>query len=155
MSTLLATPRPKSLDFLPYLARVFSFPRRDFEDIFSVGVDAIIEAGEHAVSVVFKDIRGLLANGLKTHEEVTGFETLAGVIGTGITLLEALRALADSKNVSAEKRQKISFLLSEYRNIFEDIALFSGDISADDCFRAACAGSPWASPEEDAAWRDL
>ena len=140
---------------LPPLASVFSFPRQDFE--LSARVDAIITAGEYAVSVVFMNIRAALAEGEGGRLPME-METLSGLTGTGITLLESLLATAGQKNIEPLKQEKLRSLLEEYKKLFEDIELFSGDISAEDCFRAACAGKAFSdlnTPEEDAAWRDL
>jgi hypothetical protein len=85
-------------------------------------------------------------------------ETLAGVVGTGITLLETHLAVAGQKNTDPLKVEKLRTLLEEYKKLFEDIELFSRDISAEDCFSATLAGkalSDLNTPEEDAAWRDL
>jgi hypothetical protein len=137
------------------LASVFSFPRQDFE--FSARVDAIIDAGEYAVSVVFMNIRTALAEGEGGRIPME-METLSGLAGTGITLLEAFLATAGQKNIEPLKQEKLRSLLEEYKKLFEDIELFSGDISAEDCFRAAYAGKAFSdlnTAEEDAAWRDL
>ena len=138
---------------LPPLAAVFSFPSQDVE--FSARVDTIIGAGEYAVSVVFKRIREALAEGERNPIEMG---TLGGLAGTGITLLETLLAMAWQKDIEPAKQAKLRSLLEEYKALFEDIELFSGDISAEDCFRAAWAGEAFAclnTHEEDAAWRDL
>ena len=140
---------------LPPLAAVFSFPRQDFE--LSARIDAIIAAGDYAVSVVFKRIREALAEGEGGRNPVE-MDTLSGLTGTGVTLLEALFAMAVQKNVESLKQAKLRFLLEEYKRLFEDIELFAEDISAEHCFRAAFAGkalSDLNTPEEDAAWRDL
>jgi hypothetical protein len=142
-------------DCLPPLASVFSFPRQDLE--FPARIDAIIAAGEYAVSVVFMNIRVALAAG-EDERIPMGMETLSGLTGTGITLLESLLAVAGPKNIEPLKQEKLRSLLEEYKKLFEDIELFSGDISAEDCFRAASTGkafSDLSTPEENAAWRDL
>jgi len=138
---------------LPPLAAVFSFPGQDFE--LSARIDTVIAAGEHAVAVVFKDIRAALAEGEGERNPIA-METLAGLAGTSITLLETHLAMA--KNAPPLKRTQLRFLIEEYKKLFEDIELFATDISADDCFRAACAGKAFSdlnTPEEDAVWRDL
>jgi len=140
---------------LPPLAAVFSFPSQDFE--FFARLDAIIASGEYAVSVVFKNIRGALAEGEGGVNPVE-MKTLSGLAGTGITILEALLAMSGQKNTDPVKQEKLRALLEEYKKLFEDIELFSEDISAEDCFHAAHAGKAFAdlnTPEEDAAWRDL
>jgi cell division protein FtsB len=85
-------------------------------------------------------------------------KTLSGLTGTGITLLEAFIATAGQRNISSAQQEKLRVLCEEYKKLFEDIELFSDDISAADCFRAAIAGTAFSdlnTPEEDAAWRDL
>ena len=140
---------------MPSLAAVFSFP--DWDAKFFTQIDRIIASGEYGISVVFNNIREALADGEGERDPVE-MKTLTGVIGTGITLLEALLVMAGQKDVTPLKQEKLRVLLEEYKNLFEDIELFSEDISAEDCFRAACAGgalSDLNTPEEDAAWRDL
>ena len=140
---------------LPPLAAVFSFPSQNFE--FFARLDASIASGEYAVSVVFKNIRKALAEGEGGLNPVE-METLRGLTGTGITILEALLAMAEQKNTDPVKQEKLRALLAEYKKLYEDIALFSEDISAEDCFHAAYAGKAFAdlyTPEEDAAWHDL
>ena len=140
---------------LPPLAAVFSFPIRD--GAFSDRIDDIISSGEYAVSVVFKHIRAALADG-EGGRNPREMETLSGVAGTGITLLETLLATVKQKNIEPAKQEKLSALLEEYKKLFEDIALFSEDISAEDCSRAAYLGKAFSdmnTPEENAAWRDL
>ena len=140
---------------LPPLAALFSFPIRDVE--FSNRINDIISSGEYGVSVVFKHIRAALAAGEGGRNPLE-METLSGVVGTGITLFETLLAIAQQKNVNPLQQKKLLTLLEEYKKLFEDIELFSKDISAEDCFRAAYMGKAFSdlnTPEEDAAWRDL
>ena len=140
---------------LPPLAAVFSFPRQDFE--FSVKVDSVIAAGEYAVSVVFKQIREALAAGEGGESPIT-MGTLSGLTGTGIAVFETFLAMGAQKNLAPLKQAKLRSLLEEYKKLFEDIELFSEDISADECFHAACAGKAFSdlnTPEEGDAWRDL
>ena len=140
---------------LPPLAAVFSFPRQDRE--LAAIIDSIIGSGEYGVAVVFKNIRKALAEGEGERNRME-MQTLSGLVGTGITLLEALLVMAKQKNLGLLKQQKLRSLLEEYQKLFEDIELFSEDISAEDCFRAACTGKAFAdlnTPEEDAAWRAL
>lgn len=140
---------------LPSLAAVFSFPSQGFE--FSARVDDIIASGEYGVSIVFRSIREALADGEGGRNPVE-METLSGLTGTGIAFLEALLIMAGQQNVEPLKQEKLRALLEEYKKLFEDIELFSEDISAEDCFRAACAGEAFSdlnTLKEDAAWRDL
>ena len=140
---------------LPPLAAAFSFPSKSFD--FADRVDVAISAAEHAVSVVFKRVRDALADG-EGERNPLAMETLSGVIGTGISLLEALLDMAGQKKVEPAKQARLRSLLEEYKNLFEDIELFSTDITAEDCFRAACMGEAFSdlhTPEEDAAWQDL
>ena len=140
---------------LPPLAAVFSFPSRDVE--FSALVDTIIDSGEYGVAVVFKHIRTALADG-EGERNPLEMKTLSGLTGTGITLLEALLAISKQKRIHPLKQEKLLYLLEEYKKLFEDIELFSEDISAEDCSRAAYMGKAFSdlnTPEEDTAWRDL
>ena len=142
---------------LPSLAAVFSFPSPDLE--FSARIDSIIASGECAVSVVFKCIREGLAGG-EGERSPTEMRILVGLIGTGITLLEAYLVIAEQKNLASLKQAKLRSLLEEYRNLLEDIELFSRDVSTEDCFRAACllclehTLSDMNTPEDDAACHD-
>jgi hypothetical protein len=139
--------------YLPPLAAVFSFPRKGIE--LSARIDDIINGGEYVVSVVFMHVRETLAEGKWPPAEMA---ILRGLTGTGITLFETLLAMTKQRHVAPVKQAKLRALLEEYNKLFEDIALFSDDISAEDCFRAACAGDAFSdmnTPEEDAAWRDL
>jgi hypothetical protein len=140
---------------LPPLASAFSFPSRD--DKFSAHIDSLIAGGKYAASVVFPHIREALAEEQSATDSLE-METLAGLAGTSITLIEALLAMCKDKNIGATKQAELRVLLKEYRNLFEDIEMFSTDISAEDCCRAAFAGKAFSdldTPEEDAAWRDL
>jgi hypothetical protein len=145
-------------DCLPPLAAAFSFPRQDFDHLFRDKLDAVISAGDFGVAVVFPDIRTILGHEQRESKNSVELSVLAGVIGTGVTLLEALCATARKKGIASAKQQKLHNLLAEYQKIFEDVELFSGDITAEDCFNAACASgslSDWHRPEEDAAWQNL
>jgi hypothetical protein len=144
---------------LPPLAAVFSFPRQDFDTLFRDKLDAIISAGDFAVSVFFPDIRTILGHEQRELKDAAvEFSVLTGLIGTGVTLLEALCAMARKKGIASAQQQKLRNLLAEYQKIFEDVELFSGDITAKDCFNAADASgslSDWHRNEEDAAWQNL
>jgi len=123
--------RPNSVQHcLPPLATVFSFPNQGF-DKFSAKVDEIIASGEYGISVVFNNIREALADGEGERDPVE-METLAGVIGTGITLLEAIVFMAEQRDIKPLKQEKLRMLLKEYKNLFEDIKMFSQNISAED-----------------------
>lgn len=138
---------------LPPLAAAFSFPGLDSE--FSARIDTVIAAGEHAVAVIFKDIRAALAEG-EGERNPEAMQTLAGLMGTGITLLETHLAMAE--NAPPLKRAQLCSLLDEYKKLFEDIELFAADIPAADCFLASCVGAAFSdlnTPEEDALWQDL
>jgi hypothetical protein len=140
---------------LPPLAEAFSFSSRDVE--FSARIDAVVAAGGHAVSVVFTHIRKALAEGRGETDNLE-MEILAGLVGTGVTLLEALLVISEGKNIGSVKQAELRVLLKEYKNLYEDIEMFSTDISADECCRAAFAGKAFSglnTPEEDAAWRAL
>jgi hypothetical protein len=140
---------------LPPLASAFSFSSRDVG--FSARIDAIIADGKYAASVIFPHIREALAGG-QVDMDPLEMETLTGLIGTGITLIGALLAMCKEKNIGAVKQAELRALFKEYKNLFEDIEMFSTDISAEDCCRAAFAGKAFSdldTPGEDAAWRDL
>ncbi|MDR2800513.1 MAG: hypothetical protein LBB52_04500 [Desulfovibrio sp.] len=143
---------------LPPLAATFSFPHRSFSEIFNESIDTLIKSGEYGVPVVFKNIRGALAESDDSGAKDEEIEALVGITGTCVTLLESLCLMTEQKNIAPKKQAKLRFLLSEYKKLLEDLELFSGDITAEECFRAAYvsgASSGWDTPEEDAAWRDL
>lgn len=140
---------------LPALAAVFNFSSHDID--LNAQIDRIIASGEYGVSVVFKDLRKALARG-EGELNPMEMETLKGLIGTGITLLEALLAMPAQQNVIFIKQQKLHTLLDEYKKLFEDIELFATDISAADCFNSAILGAAFSdlnTSEEDTIWRDL
>ncbi|MDR3176110.1 MAG: hypothetical protein LBU06_06215 [Desulfovibrio sp.] len=142
-------------DCLPPLAAAFSFPRQPLDSLLQDKLDAVISAGDFVVSAIFPDIRTILG-----HERLNAGEaqSLSGMVGTGVTLLKALCATARKKNIDPAKRKKLHNLLDEYQKLFEDIELFAGDITAEDCFRVACASgvlSDWCRAEEETAWQDL
>jgi hypothetical protein len=145
-------------DFLPPLAAAFNIPRQDFGDLFLNKIDAIIVGVDHVVSTTFPDVRDFLSQDPGIQPDSEKLKSLTGVIGTGVTLLEALCEMGRQKNIDADRLVKLRSLLDEYKKLFEDIELFSEDISAEDCFIAACESgvlSDWNKPEEDAAWQDL
>lgn len=140
---------------LPPLAATFCLPSDDIA--YPARIDRILQGGEHTVNVVFPHVRDALAHGADMYDSLQ-MQALQGVVGTGITLLDALTETAEARGIDAARRAKLQSLLEAYKNLFEDIELFSGDISAEDCLLACSNGilrPELESAEENAAWRDL
>lgn len=140
---------------LPSLAAAFCLPPEDPGH--PAWIERIIAGGEYATRRIFPHVREALAHGSDAYDPLE-MESLRGVVGTGITLLEATANFVEEKSVDAAPRTKLRFLLEEYQKLFEDIELFSGDISSADCLLATSNGilrHELESAEENAVWRDL
>lgn len=141
--------------YLSPLASAFCLPSEDIACL--QRVDFVLERGEEAVTTLFPHVREALAIGTDAYEPLE-MQTLQGVIGTGITLLDAVVETAEEKGIDSTRRAKLQALLEEYQKLFEDIELFSTDILAEDCLLAASQGilrQEFESGEENAVWRDL
>jgi len=110
------------------LAAVFNFPSKEVPFSFSNRVDRIISSGEYAVSVTFKSIRKVIADG-EVERNPVDMSTLQCMTGTGIAFLEATITVAEQNAVDPLKREKLSLFLKEYKKLFDDIAL-SDDIDS-------------------------
>lgn len=140
---------------LPPLASAFCLPPEGIAH--PRGIDRILAGGAHTVTVIFPHVRDALAHGNGAYDPLQ-MQALQGVVGTGITLLDALVETAGERSIDAARRARLQSLREEYQKLFEDIELFSGDIPAADCLCAAGNGilrPELESAEENAAWRDL